>query len=356
MTETTPTIDGHADTFLSVLDDEFCIGQRNESGHLDIPRLREGNVDAQFFACWVNPEIDKGRYVERVLHMLDEMHRATRENGESLRFATSSKDIREATVSDCVAAIPCVEGGHAIRESLRVLRNFYRLGVRYMTLTWMNDNEWADGSGGNQTNGGLTEFGEDVVKEMNRLGMIVDLSHVSIKTLEDAIKQTRAPVLASHSCCRAIHDHHRNLTDKQLEMLRDNGGVIGICFYPGFLSKEYADQLEEYLDEQAEDEESVFEELPESRRPYVGVDTLVDHIEHAVKVAGIDHVGIGSDFDGVKALPREIPDCSRMNVLREELRDRGFDQGERKKIMGGNILRVFEEVEKISENQSARTT
>jgi membrane dipeptidase len=230
--------------------------------------------------------------------------------GIALTAADADRLYREGKIS----AFLGIEGGHAIEDSLDTLRDFYSLGVRVMTLTWMYNTNWADASGDTPVHGGLTEFGAEVVREMNRLGMVVDVSHASDETFYDTLEVSKKPVVASHSCVRALNNHHRNMTDDMLRALAQNGGVIGINFYSEYLA-------------------------PAGTEVTVG--TLVDHIEYAVDVAGIDHVGLGSDFDGVTALPAGLDDVSKLPAITEELLDRGFAEKDIEKILGGNMLRVF---------------
>lgn len=336
-------IDGHCDTVLGVVDEGFDPGERHQEGHLDFPRMREGGQNAQFFACWSDPEEDQP-YLQRTLTLLDALHRICDRYPDQVRLITSASEVREGAENDMLSMIPAVEGGHAMGERLENLRTFYRLGVRYMTLTWMNSNQWADGSGDDGRHGGLTDFGREVVREMNRLGMMVDVSHVSKDTFRDALDTTRVPVIASHSCCRALHDHHRNLTDAQLQRLAENGGVIGICFYPGFLDPYYRQAYDRWR-ESRQDEGGEKETFPEEKRPRVPLSCLLDHIDHAVEVAGIEHVGLGSDFDGIEVLPDEIEDCSDIPLIVEGLIKRGYDGRAIQKILGENFLRVFHDVE-----------
>lgn len=337
-----PVIDGHCDTVLKSIERTDGLQTKRQDGHVDAPRARTGTVSALFFACWVHPEKDENGYAASTYRLLDELHRLCKEDESPFRIALTGKEVRKQHRANHISIIPCVEGGHAIENSLRHLRNFYRLGARYMTLTWMNNNEWADASGDDPEHNGLTDRGVRVVQEMNRLGMIVDLSHTARSTFADAVRASDDPVIASHSCCRSICDHHRNLTDEQLCMISDVNGVAGICFYPGFLDSSYRRALDRYEDET--DEDDWMGKLPEERRPEVGLEQLFTHIEHAVDVAGVDHVGLGSDFDGIVALPDGMDDCSDYTLISKGLLDRGFSEQEVNQVMGGNFLRVIDEV------------
>ena len=321
-------IDTHSDTIIRLLDEDFDMGARSDSGHMDLPRLREGGVDAQVFAVWTSPKIGPEAQVPRVLRMIDALHGQLAKYPDQMELAQSAGDIRRISNAGKIAAILGVEGGHAINNDLRILRTYRRLGVLYMTLTWMNNNEWADGSGDSPSeygeyygnipdHGGLTDFGREVVREMNRIGMIVDISHVSDATFYDVMEVTTKPVIASHSCAWALNPHFRNIKDDMLRALARNGGVIGINFYPKYLS-------------------------PEGQIADVAV--VVDHIDHAVKIAGVDHVGLGSDFDGVGSLPQGLEDCSKMPAITAELVKRGYAETDIIKILGGNFLRVIEVV------------
>ncbi len=344
-----PVIDGHADTILNQIgedlhtdddeDPDFNLANRNNIGHIDVPRLKEGGISGQFFAVWVDPDIDDDQYTQRAIDALDAIHEVCRKHPKKIQVAKTPSEAQQLYSKGTIAAIPCIEGGHAIKGSLRNLRTFFRLGARYMTLTWMNNNRLGDASGGDSKHGGLTEFGRCVVREMNRLGMIVDLSHVSEDTFFDAVRESKTPPIASHSCCRSINDHHRNLTDSEIEAIAEAGGVIGICFYPEFLDEDFSEAMEHARDEYGEEEDIPKEELPE-----VPVDRILDHIDHVVSVAGTEHVGFGSDFDGVGYLPDGMEDCSDVTDIIEELENRGYTEEEVKRIAGGNFMRVFRDV------------
>jgi membrane dipeptidase len=330
-------IDTHSDTIMRLLDNQLDFGKRGADGHMDLPRLKEGGVDAQVFACWTNPKIGPEKMAPRVLKMIDALYQTIDQYPDQIELATTAGDIRRISDEGKVAAILAIEGGHAIGADLGLLRMFRKLGVISMTLTWGNNNEWADGSGAGQpgrdyglyygsikSHNGLTDFGRDVIREMNRIKMIVDISHVSDKTFWDVIELTTAPVIASHSCAWAINPHFRNMKDDMLQALAKNGGVIGLNFFNTFL---------------LEDDTAV------------DIGTVVDHIDHIVKVAGIDHVGLGSDFDGVDKLPDGLEDCSKMPAITAELIRRGYSDVDIKKILGGNFLRVIEAVIGSEENE-----
>jgi membrane dipeptidase len=356
-------IDGHADTISRALDDGEDLGAETGRGHLDLPRMFRGGLDAQFLSCWVEPKyVQRKEAAKRALRMIDAVKQWAAKYPERLAIARTAAGVRRAAAEKKVCGILCIEGGHAIEEDLGLLRTFFELGVRYMTLTWNNSLSWAEAARDPGKVKGLTDFGRDVVREMNRLGMLVDLSHVSEKTFYDAIAVANTPVIASHSCARALCDHVRNLTDDQLRALAKNGGVVGVNFYSGFLSQGFYDRKksadraddeerararERHQDDPASMDRALKEisrryDQSEAAMPRPPLDLLVDHIEHIARVAGIDHVGLGSDFDGVTALPEGVNDCSELPNLTRRLLDRGFEPGDVKKILGENFLRVME--------------
>jgi len=323
-------IDSHNDATSRTLTG-VDIGQRAKSGHTDVPRLREGGVGAVFFAAYVAPAFAKNKTAaNRALQMIDTVrYDIVARHPSDFALALTADDILAAHQSGKIAALIGVEGGHAIEDSPRLLRDFYALGVRYMTLTHTNTNGWADSSGDLREKGvtrhnGLTDFGKQIIHEMNRLGMIVDISHVADKTFWDALATSEAPIFASHSSCRALCDVPRNMTDEMIAALAKKGGVIQINFNCGFLTT------------RASDEKS-------------GVRaTLADavaHIDHAVKVAGIDGVGIGSDFDGVTCTPVGLDDVSKFPNLTRALLEKGYSGADIRKIYGGNTLRLLRAVE-----------
>jgi membrane dipeptidase len=280
-----------------------------------------------------------------------------------VRFAASTSDIEKTVRSGKRAILIGIEGGHAIEDSLDLLRAFYRFGARYMTLTHTNSNNWADSSGDEPKHNGLTQFGRDVVREMNRLGMLVDVSHVSDKTFYDVIDTTKAPVIASHSSARALADHKRNVTDDMLRAVSKNNGVVMVNFYPVFLSTEVArasaerdkrlepqiDALKKQYGEDTPEYEKARKQLMDANPlPKVPWTRIVDHIDHIAQVAGVDHVGLGSDFDGISVTPVGMEDVSDIPKIRTELKRRGYSDADVRKIMGENFMRLFAAVERIS--------
>jgi membrane dipeptidase len=349
-------IDSHIDTVQRVLVMGEDLGRRQDVGHVDIPRLREGGTHAPFFALWVPVYFPGAEAVRRTLDLRDAMQSVLDTHKDQMELATSAADIRRIVKAGKIAAFLTVEGGHTIDDDLRVLRIYYQLGVRSMTLTHSRNNNWADSATDKPVHNGLTDFGKEVVREMNRLGMLVDVSHVSDKTFYDALSVTRKPVIVSHSSMRALSDVPRNVTDEMLRALAKNGGVIGISFGEGFVNPKDAGALESAIktettaprltgraldDYAAQDVRNLFG----TRVKVVAtVADVADHIDHAVRIAGIDHVGIGSDFDGVSGPPNGLDDVSKMPALIEALLERGYAERDVKKILGENYLRVIHEV------------
>jgi membrane dipeptidase len=348
-------IDTHIDTAQRVLIDRTDITQRSPVGHVDIPRLKEGGVNAPFFALWV-PAYYKGpEAIRRTLDLRDAMQRVFDTHPELIAAALTAADIERITRSGRIAAILTLEGGHQIDNDLAVLRMYHRLGIRAMTLTHFRNNEWADSSTDKSAHNGLTAFGKDVVKEMNRIGMIVDVSHVSDKTFYDALAASTKPVIATHSSCRELSNVPRNMTDDMLRALAKNGGVVGINFGEGFLNPKDAEKLMATVESLAADpaltgkalDDYAAEELHRDLKPvpsFATIEDAVSHIDHAITVAGIDHVGIGSDFDGISSPPKGLEDISKMPALKVALKRHGYSDEDLKKVFGGNVLRVMREV------------
>jgi membrane dipeptidase len=348
-------IDSHIDTAQRVLIDNEDLTKRTTRGHVDLPRLREGGVRAPFFALWVPTYYKGSEAVRRTLDLRDAMQRFVDAHPDQIEFAQSAADIERVAGSGKIAAFLTAEGGHQIANDLAVLREYRRRGIMAMTLTHFRNNDWADSSTDKPAHNGLTDFGKQVVREMNRIGMIVDVSHVSDKTFYDALAVTTKPVLLSHSSSRVLSEVPRNVTDDMLRALAKNGGVIGINFGEGFLNAKDAAMLmkavnaisaEPNLTGKALDDYAA-EEFRRDMAPtkvYATIDDAVAHIDHAVKVAGIDHVGIGSDFDGISGPPKGLEDVSKMTQLAAALLKKGYSDEDVKKIMGGNTLRVIRAV------------
>ncbi len=350
-------IDSHIDTIQHVLVDDVDLAKRLSNGHVDFPRLREGGTKAPFFALWVPVYYKGAEAVRRTLDLRDAMQRVLDAHPDQIELATGAGDIERIVKSKKIAAFLAIEGGHQIDDDLAVLRMYYRMGIRAMTLTHFKNNNWADSSTDKPAHNGLTPFGKEVVREMNRLGMLVDVSHVSDKTFYDAIAISTKPVIVSHSSSRAISDIPRNVTDDMLRALARNGGVIGINFGEGFISQKDVAALRaaitsnsvappdltgKPLDEYANKE--FRGDLAAMKTGLATISDVVDHIDHIVKIAGIDHVGIGSDFDGITSPPEGLADISKMPSLVAALLKRGYSEQDIKKILGGNYLRVIREV------------
>ncbi|MBS1856228.1 MAG: dipeptidase [Acidobacteria bacterium] len=350
-------IDSHIDTAQRVLIAGEDLTQRTGRGHVDLPRLREGGVRAPFFALWVPTYYKGAEAVRRTLDLREAMQRFVEAHPDQIEFAASAADIERVARAGRIAAFLTIEGGHQIDDDLAVLRQYRRMGIMAMTLTHFRNTDWADSSTDKPEHDGLTDFGKEVVREMNRIGMIVDVSHVSDKTFQDALAVSSKPVIVSHSSCRALSNVPRNMTDDMLRALAKNGGVVGINFGEGFLNQQDADALMKAvnsisfskmpdltgkaLDDYAAEE---FRRDTTAVQVHATIDDAVAHIDHAVKVAGIDHVGIGSDFDGISGPPKGLEDISREVQLAAALLKKGYSDGDVKKIMGGNTLRVIREV------------
>jgi membrane dipeptidase len=348
-------IDSHIDTIQRVLIGHADLGQRTSTGHADLPRLREGGMHAPFFALWVPVYYQGAEAVRRTLELRDAMQSVLDAHPDQIELATNASAIERIVKSHKIAAFLALEGGHQIDDDLAVLRMYYRMGIRAMTLTHFRNNNWADSSTDTPQHNGLTDFGKDVVREMNRLGMLVDVSHVSDKTFYDAIAVSTKPVILSHSSCRAISDIPRNVTDDMLRALAKNGGVIGINFGEGFINEKDAAALRASISQlsqmpnltgKALDDYAAkdFERESGRRKVVATIDDVVAHIDHAVKVAGVDHVGIGSDFDGIQGPPNGLEDISKMPSLVAALLKHGYSETDIKKILGGNTLRVIRAV------------
>jgi len=351
-------VDAHNDTVQRLLLAGADLGVRSSKGSVDLPRLREGGMHVPFFALWVPMYYKGSEAVRRTLDFRDKMQEVFDKYPDQIGLATSAEDIQHLVQQGKIAAVLTIEGGHQISEDLAVLRMYRRIGILSMTLTHFRSNSWADSATGPPDHNGLTDFGKGVVREMNRIGMIVDVSHVSDKTFYDALAVSSKPVIASHSSCRALADFPRNMSDDMLRALAKNGGVVGVNFYSAFLNQKDAElarqmiaahnKREPEMTGAALDEYAV-QDWKESgeESPIVGSATIEDAvacIDHIVKTAGIDHVGIGSDFDGIEIVPRGLEDVSKMPALTAALLQRGYSDGDIRKIMGENFLRVVRQV------------
>jgi len=371
-------IDTHADTTQRLVDENYDLADQLNGGNLNFDSAKKGNLSAEFFSIWVEPDLYKGHDARRTLELIDAVYQQAAKHPDRMRMAYSPADIEAAHREHKLAALMGIEGGHSIENSLGLLRDYYRLGVRYMTLTWSNSLDWANSSGDEGKPGvphnpdGLTPFGKEVVLEMNRLGMMVDVSHVADDTFWAATKTTKAPVIASHSSARAICNAPRNMTDDMLRAVAKNGGVVQVNYYSGFIGQAYRDasiaqqpEVEKATAElkakfAAEGKQVTYGDLEKLQRQYADriprppLSALIDHIDHVAKVAGIDHVGLGSDFDGVSGqLPAGIDSAADLPKITAALLARGYSAEDCRKILGGNLLRVFGEVERVSREMQA---
>ena len=335
--------------------EKFDLSKRLNSGQTDIPRLREGGVKAQFWSVYIPSEHENP--ARTVTEQIDLVHRLIEKYPADLELALSADDVERIVKSGKIASLIGIEGGVAIENSLAQLRAFYQLGARYMTLTHNTTLDWADAANDAPRHDGLTHFGERVVKEMNRLGMLVDISHVSPATMVDALRVSRAPIIASHSSAFALCPSPRNVPDDILPLVKQNGGVIMVNFYSGFIvgdaarkAKAMTEQFrKEYPDPAARKQAmETWYRTEGTKLPRGTIKDVADHIDHIVKVAGIDHVGIGSDFDGITRWPEGLEDVSSYPRLTEELLRRGYSEPDIHKILGGNILRVFREAGNVA--------
>jgi membrane dipeptidase len=366
-------IDGHADTPQRFVDGSWNFSDPLGSGMLNLESARAGNLAAEFFAAWVEPNEWRGRYAHRALQLIDGVYEQLRKRPSTMRLGLSPEDIIQAHADDVFCVLLGIEGGHAIEADLGLLRMYHRLGVRYMTLTWSNSNEWADSSGDLDDatvthHGGLTAFGRDVVREMNRLGMMVDVSHAADSTFWDVLKTTHAPIIASHSSARTLTDVLRNLTDEQLRAIATNDGVVMVNFYPAFIDQRwnegwsatraerealYAEAAKLYrkrgepvpYDSPLTIDRAFYAEQLNKTLPPAPFTALIDHIDHVAQVAGIDHVGLGSDFDGFPIPSEGLNSAADLPKITAALHERGYTAEQLRKLLGGNLLRVFGEVQ-----------
>ena len=309
--------DGHCDTILEIMNHKRTLEKKSTTGHLDIPRMKEGGIDVQFFAIFIEDIYKPDRSLKRTLQLIDCFYKEIEKNQNDISLVINYNQIKEVNRLGKIAAILSIEGGEALEGDLGVLRVLYRLGVRLLTLTWNQRNQIADGIGESRTGSGLTEFGLKVIDEMNDLRMLIDVSHLSETGFWDVIKRSKIPIVASHSNCYALCPHLRNLKDEQIKALANKDGVIGITFVPDFLTQE---------------------------KRKTSVKDVVKHIDYLVEKVGVDYVGLGSDFDGTGDLPLGLEGVDKIPNLTEELLDRGYKEREIEKILGGNFLRVFKEV------------
>ncbi len=365
-------LDTHDDTTQRFFSKNFDLAKRNPDGHIDIPRMKEGGMNAIFFSIWIDGRTMGPPAIQKALDQIDAVHENVRKNSKDMMFARTAADVRKAQAEGKIAALIGVEGGHMIGNDIRMVRVFSDLGVRYMTLSHFYNDEWADSSTDKPAHNGLTEYGKEIVREMNRQGMMVDISHVSDKTFYDALEVSKAPLIASHSSCRAICNHPRDMTDDMIKALATKGGVIQINYEKSFIDEGYRqasekvsggvvamfDQLKKVC---GDDEECLGKKMNEMEKrdtaegklPHVTWEKIVDHIDHVVKLAGADHVGLGSDFDGA-TMPEGMDDCTHLPRITEALMRKGYSDADIRKILGGNLLRVMEQAEKVSHEMQAQ--
>jgi len=361
-------IDTHADTPQRFVDEHWNFTDPLDGGMLNYDSAKKGSLDAQFFAIWVDPgQYPANASASRTLTLIDATREQVHKQPDKLQLCTSADDILAAYQQGKFAVLMGVEGGHSIENSLAILRDYYRLGVRYMTLTWANTNDWADSSGDIDDekilhHNGLTTFGKDVIREMNRLGMMIDISHASDKTFWSVLATTHAPIIASHSSVRSLTNSPRNLTDEMLQAIAKNNGAIMVNFYSAFIDEPYRQALNASKPERTEAHHALAaiythnQHIPFAASnaidrafaaciPRPALSSLIDHFDHIIRVAGIDHVGIGTDFDGISALPEGIDSAADLPKVTAALMARGCTAEDMKKILGGNLLRVFRDVQ-----------
>jgi membrane dipeptidase len=365
-------LDTHDDTTQRFFTKDFDIGKQNPDGHVDIPRMREGGMNAIFFSIWIDGRITGAPAVQKALDQIDAVRENVRKYSKEMVLARTAEDVRRAHAQGKIAALMGVEGGHMIGNDIRVLRIFADLGVRYMTLTHFYNDEWADSSTDKPAHNGLTDFGKEVVREMNRQGILVDISHVSDKTFYDALAISKAPLIASHSSCRALCNHARDMTDDMIKALAAKGGVIQINYEKSFIDQAYKDaydkeaggvvgHLSALTKNCNNDEACISREMAklqqkltaEGKLPHVSWERIIDHIDHAVKLVGADHVGLGSDFDGAD-MPEGMEDCSKLPKITEALLRKGYSDSDIRKILGENTLRVMEQAERVSKEMQSQ--
>jgi membrane dipeptidase len=366
-------LDTHDDTTQRFMSRDFDLGKRNATGSIDIPRMKEGGMNAIFFSIWIDGRTMGPPAIQQALDQIDMVKQSVRQNSQNIVMVRTADDVRRAHEQGKIAALLGIEGGHMLGNDIRMVRIYSELGVRYMTLSHFYNDEWADSSTDKPVHNGLTDYGKEIVREMNRTGMLVDISHVSDKTFYDALEVSKAPLIASHSSCRAICNHPRDMTDDMIKALAAKGGVIQINFEKSFIDQAYKDASEKYfgnvvaqIDQLkkacAGDDACMGRKMTEQEKqavadgklPHVSWEKIVEHIDHAVKLVGPDHVGLGSDFDGAN-MPEGMEDCSKLPKITEALLRKGYSEEDIRKILGGNTIRLMAAAEKVSrEMQSAQ--
>jgi membrane dipeptidase len=364
-------LDTHDDTTQRFSSSDFDLGKRNPTGSIDIPRMREGGMNAIFFSIWIDGRIMGPPAVQKALDQIDAIRENVRKYPNDLAFARTADDVRRAHAQGKIAVLMGLEGGHMLGNDIRMVRIYSDLGVRYMTLSHFYNDEWADSSTDKPAHNGLTDYGKQIVTEMNRQGMLVDISHVSDKTFYDALAISKAPLIASHSSCRALCNHPRDMSDEMIKALAAKGGVIQINYEKSFIDQRYKDAADktggvvetmDRLKKQCGDDDACIEkkmveqekqDTADGKLPHVSWTEIVDHIDHAVKLVGADHVGLGSDFDGAN-MPEGMEDATHLPQITDALLKKGYSEADIRKILGENTLRVMAAAEQVSrEMQSA---
>jgi membrane dipeptidase len=364
-------LDTHDDTTQRFSSSDFDLGKRNPTGSIDIPRMREGGMNAIFFSIWIDGRIMGPPAIQKALDQIDAIRENVRKYSKDLAFARTAEDVRRAHAQGKIAVLMGLEGGHMLGNDIRMVRIYSDLGVRYMTLSHFYNDEWADSSTDKPAHNGLTDYGKQIVTEMNRQGMLVDISHVSDKTFYDALAISKAPLIASHSSCRAICNHPRDMTDEMIKALAAKGGVIQINYEKSFIDQAYKDAadktggvvntIDRLKKECGDDDACLMKKMVEQEKqdtadgklPHVSWTEIVDHIDHAVKLVGADHVGLGSDFDGAN-MPEGMEDATHLPQITDALLKKGYSEADVRKILGENTLRVMAAAEQVSrEMQSA---
>lgn len=362
--ESAIVIDTHCDTPMAMIERDIDIGKKQATTDVDLVRMKQGGVDSSFFAVYVSNNLDEKHPAKKALEMIDEIYQQVEAHPNLAEMAFSTRDIINIEKSGKRAILIGIENGGPIEGSLRLLRDYYRLGARYITLTHVKNNDICDSStADNPRWNGLSSFGREVVSEMNRLGMMIDVSHISDKAFWDVLEVSRSPVIASHSCCRSICDSARNLSDEMIRGLAEKGGVIQINFFSAFLDPVYRQKAEairkkitpqtkklkeKYENNQNRYWDAVFELWKKHAPPPPEIDILIDHIDHVAKLVGVEFVGLGSDFDGASSYPVGLEDISGFPLITYHLLKKGYGPKDIEKILGGNLIRVFEQVEKMS--------
>jgi membrane dipeptidase len=364
-------VDTHDDTTQRFFSSDFDLGKRNSTGHIDIPRMREGGLDAVFFSIWIDGRIIGPPAIQKALDQIDAVQQNVEKYSKDLAFARTADDVRRIHEQGKIAVLMGIEGGHMLGNDIRMVRIYSDLGVRYMTLSHFYNDEWADSSTDKPVHNGLTGYGKEIVREMNRQGMMVDISHVSDKTFYDALEVSKAPLIASHSSCRALCNHPRDMTDDMIKALAAKGGVIQINYEKSFIDQAYKDAqdkesggvvalFDRFKKECGDDDACIGRKLAEQEKqataegklPHVSWERIVDHIDHAVKLVGADHVGLGSDFDGA-SMPDGMDDVSHLPKITEALLRKGYSPEDIRKILGGNTLRVLAAAEGVGHEMQA---